>query len=86
MEVGIRELRNGLSRFLKHVQRGERIVVTEHGRPVAQIIPAGVPEPIAKLMADGRVTWSGKPFSAPRRPIKPRPDVPFSQYISEDRS
>lgn len=86
MEVGIRDLKNGLSRYLKRVQRGETIVVTEHGRPVARIIPARVPEPIAKLMAEGRVTWSGKPFSPPRRPIRPRPGPPFSQYITEDRT
>lgn len=86
MEVGIRDLKNGLSRYLKRVRRGETILVTEHGRPVARIIPAGVPEDIARLMAEGRVTWSGRRFRPPKRPIRPRPGPPFSAYISEDRT
>lgn len=85
MEVGVRDLKNGLSGYLKRVQRGETILVTEHGRPVARIIPAAIPQFLSKLMADGRVTWSGKPFSPPPQPVRPRPGPPFSQYISEDR-
>lgn len=85
MEVGVRELKNGLSRYLKRVREGETVVVTDHGRPVARIIPAGIPEHIAALMAEGRVTWSGKAFRAPDHPIRPKPGPPLSQYISEDR-
>jgi prevent-host-death family protein len=85
MEIGVRELKNGLSRYLKRVRRGETIVVTDRGRPVARIIPAGVAEPIARLMAEGRVTWSGKKFKPSTRLIRPRPGYPVSRYISEDR-
>lgn len=38
--VGVRELKNQLSRYLKRVQEGEEIVVTDHGRFVAKSIPA----------------------------------------------
>src|SRR3712207_7594553 len=41
--IGIRELRDGLSKHLADVRRGATITVTDHGTPVACIIPVGVP-------------------------------------------
>ncbi len=37
--VGVRDLKNGLTRYLRQTKRGEEIVVTERGRPVAVIQP-----------------------------------------------
>lgn len=37
--AGIRELKNNLSRFLRRVAAGERILVTAHGRPIAELGP-----------------------------------------------
>lgn len=43
-EVGIRELRQNLSVYVARVKKGERFVVTEHNRPVAELVPpAGEP-------------------------------------------
>ncbi len=81
----MRELKSALSRCLKRVRAGETIVVTDRGQPIARIIPVGIPEGIAKLMAEGRVTWSGRPFRPPKKLVRPRPGPPFSDYISEDR-
>lgn len=39
METGVRELKDNLSRCIRRVEQGERIVVTAHGRPVAELIP-----------------------------------------------
>ena len=53
--VGIRELRQDLSRYLRRVRAGERLVVTERGRPVAVLAPwADEGDPIDRLVADGR--------------------------------
>jgi prevent-host-death family protein len=38
IEVGVRDLKNNLSRYLERVKLGDLIVVTDHGRPVALII------------------------------------------------
>ena len=38
VEVGVRELKNNLSRFLDRVKDGEEVIVTERGRPVARLI------------------------------------------------
>ena len=37
--VGVRELRQNLSVYLKRVEAGETLQVTEHGRPVALLTP-----------------------------------------------
>ena len=39
--VGVRELRQNLSRYLTRVKAGESLVVTERGREVARMIPSG---------------------------------------------
>lgn len=39
--VGVRELRQNLSRYLERVKAGEALVVTERGREVARLLPSG---------------------------------------------
>ncbi len=39
--VGVRELRQNLSRYLDRVKQGEGLVVTERGREVARLVPWG---------------------------------------------
>ena len=56
VEVGVRELKDNLSRYLARVKVGEEVVVTEHGRPVALLVPRSRPDWLAELMAAGRVT------------------------------
>jgi len=40
-EVGAFEAKTHLSRLLQRVAAGERIVITRHGKPVAELIPYG---------------------------------------------
>jgi prevent-host-death family protein len=54
--VGVAELRQNLSVYLRRVERGERLVVTDRNRPVAELGPppasgAG----LDRLIAEGRV-------------------------------
>jgi len=71
--VGVRELKNRLSRYLKRVQEGEEIIVTEHGRSVAKIIPAkssALKRTLGPLVRQGAVRWGGgKPHGSRRRPV-----------------
>lgn len=39
MNIGIRELRDGLSRYLAAVRGGDVVTVTDHGKPVARLVP-----------------------------------------------
>jgi prevent-host-death family protein len=44
-EVGVRELRQEASKILLRVEEGEEIIVTNHGVPVAKLVPiAQTPE------------------------------------------
>ena len=43
--VGVYEAKTNLPRLLQEVRAGERITITRHGVPIAQIIPAEPPEP-----------------------------------------
>ena len=37
-KVGVRELRNNLSKYLERVRGGEEVIVTDRGRPVARVL------------------------------------------------
>ena len=71
--VGVRELKNRLSRYIKRVKAGERLIVTERGEPVAVISPAPqsrVDRSVETLIREGAARWGGgKPRGAahPRR-------------------
>jgi len=76
--VGIRELRQDLSRYLRRVRAGERLIVTERGRPLAVLAPwADEADPIARLIAGGRARrGSGRLLEA----------VPLRRTVSRDAS
>lgn len=53
--VGIRELRQDLSRYLRRVRAGERLVVTERGHPLAVLVPwADHTDVLDQLIASGQ--------------------------------
>lgn len=84
MEVGIRALRADLSRWLKRVEAGEEIVVTDRGRPVAKITPTNGRTKLDELIAAGIV----HPAPRPWRGRLPRPIEgagPVSDIVLEDR-
>ena len=55
--VGVAELRQNLSRYLRRVQRGERLVVTDRNRPVAELGPPTTSgAALDRLLAQGRVS------------------------------
>lgn len=58
VKVGVRELRQNLSRHLARVKDGASLEVTEHGRVVARLSPAGeaVPRAYAALAAERGAT------------------------------
>ncbi len=54
--VTVRELRQNLSVFLRRVERGETLSVTNRGRAVAVLAPLpGASDPIDRLEAEGRI-------------------------------
>lgn len=53
--VGIRELRQQTSALLKRVVAGEVIEVTDHGHPIARLVPLR-PGVLDQLVLEGRAT------------------------------
>ena len=65
MNIGIRELRDTLSRQLAEVRAGHVVTVTDHGQPIARIVPVARPTRLEELRAQGKIT----PATAPRRSL-----------------
>jgi prevent-host-death family protein len=71
--VGIRELKTHLSRHLKRVRAGVRLLVTERGRSIATIAPMEMPADVEwahQLVAEGHARWNGGKPAGARRPAK----------------
>ena len=87
LTVGVRKLKARLSHYLKRVGRGERVVITDRGKPVALISPtASRPEDdrINALLRDGTARWDGKvPRGAEQPPRVIGPSV--GAAVTEDR-
>ncbi len=68
--VGIRELKNNLSRILKLVKDGHVVAVSDRNKRVALLLPVGqrrMDEKIDHLVETGLLSWQGgKPGGAER--------------------
>jgi prevent-host-death family protein len=65
--VGVRELRRDLAAYVRRAERGERVLVTSGGRPVAQLGPIG-PSDGALTLADLAAAGLVEPASRTDRP------------------
>lgn len=85
--VGIRELKTNLSRHLKRVRSGARLLVTEHGRSIATIAPVDGPDVgwVQELIADGIAHWSGGKPTGSRNPVTLSGGRSASSVVIEDR-
>lgn len=71
--VGVAELRQNLSKYLRLISQGERLTVTDRNRPVAEMgPPSSTGEALDRLIAEGRLS----------RPA--RPTVPQSLQLTGD--
>ena len=73
--VGIGELKHRLSEYLGRVKRGERVFVTDRGRPVAVISPPANAEGdgrIDAMLREGVAHWTGGKPRGSTRPTRMR--------------
>jgi prevent-host-death family protein len=82
--VGVGELRQNLSKFLRRVERGERFVVTDRNRPVGELGPlTGAESAVERLVSQGRAT---RPQNAlDFTPVKLAGQYPASEALQEVR-
>lgn len=85
--IGIRELKSTLSECVRQVKSGRTIVVTEHGQPVARIIPEALSlqERVEALRKAGTVAWSGRRLRPAKPAGKVRGDRTIAGLIVENR-
>lgn len=86
--VDIRELKNHLSRHLKRVRSGARLLVADRGRPIATISPVEGPPGTAwanELVAAGRAHWSGGKPTGCGHPAPIQRGRTVSAAVIEDR-
>lgn len=87
IQAGVREMKNRLSEYLRRVRRGEQVVITDRGRPVAALIGLGenaADKAAWELVRRGLGRWSGgkpKGLSEPPK-IAGRP---AEEAVLEDR-
>ena len=82
VEVGVRELRDHLSRYLERVKAGEDLTVTEHGRPIARLVAPREYDRWDELMARGLIRPALEP--ATDIDIESLPEIPgfsLSDYL-----
>ncbi|MGH8542008.1 MAG: type II toxin-antitoxin system Phd/YefM family antitoxin [Stenotrophobium sp.] len=79
----MRALRLELARVLARVKKGERLEITEHGRPVALLVPLPQDSGLERLIAEGRATRPTGDFRKLGPPL-PAPPGWSSQKILDD--
>ncbi len=77
--MGIRELRDSLPAAIRQVRAGLSIEVTDHGHPVARLVPIHVRSAYEQLVVEGRIV----PAEADLLDFKPLPVPPGMPTLSE---
>lgn len=89
--IGSRELKTRLGTYLDRVKRGETLVVTDRGVPVAELRPITtsddpVEAALDRMAAEGLITRATKKGPLSKfKPFRLPPGVSIAKIISEDR-
>ena len=81
--IGIRELRQHASRWVRRAETGESFEVTDRGRPVARLVPPAPEEGIERLRLESRTTPATRDLLELGAPLPPRPGIPLPSEILE---
>lgn len=84
VSVGVKDIKAKLSSYIDRVRRGERVIITEHGKEVAMILRISPERKAIRSLVDaGRAHWSdGKPRGLEGITVR---GVPFSQTVITER-
>jgi len=73
----VRELRQHASRYLREVERGDSIEVTDRGRPVAHLVPVPAASGLDALVASGRLAPATGDLLDLDEPLEPIAGAPL---------
>ncbi|MGI9111755.1 MAG: type II toxin-antitoxin system Phd/YefM family antitoxin [Gaiellaceae bacterium] len=80
--IGIRELRQHASRWVRRAAAGESFEVTDRGRPVARLEPLPPPaRGLESLIAEGRISEAEGDLLAFGPRFEPIPGVPLPSEV-----
>ena len=83
--IGVRELRQNASRWLERVQQGETFEVTNHGVPVARLVPIEEGESIVdRLVREGKATRGTGNYKDLPEPLPAKAGRPLPSEILEE--
>jgi prevent-host-death family protein len=82
--IGIRELRDNLTKTIRRVRAGESFEITHDGEPIALLTPLRDGR-LAQLIAAGEAT-PGKPLDRPLRPLPVTGPMSASEALERDRA
>lgn len=85
MEVGVRELRDNLSRWIGRAKRGQEIVITDRGKPVARLTKVDESPALDRLVARGLVTPARRPKTKIQRKDLIKTKGSVSDLVKEQR-
>lgn len=85
--VGLRDLKNHLSKYMRRVKAGETVIITEHGKPVGQILPIQVDltDRLNALAAAGIIEWNGQSLPPYRPKVENGSNRLLSDLVIESR-
>ncbi len=92
--VGLRELKNGLSRYVREVRTGKTVLVSDRGEVVAELRPTTAPEgplgaypALVELARQGRLRVGAPPRLGvyPRLPPPARRKPSGAELLDRDR-
>jgi prevent-host-death family protein len=85
--IGIRELRQHASVWLKRVQRGDSFEVTDRGRPVALLVPVAEMDELDRLVASADVSPPSVDLLEVVHPLAPKPGIQLpSEMLGQMRA
>ena len=87
LHVGVRDLRQKLSHYLDMARAGQAIAITEHGRVIAQLVPAetDLKGRLEALQAAGLIKWRGSKLAVAKPVARLRGKKQVSDLVSEMR-
>jgi len=86
--VGVKELRDNLSRILKKVESGEIVRVLRHGKGIVEIRPVSTSPELElahRLEARGFLRGGSGRIGPVKSVRNLKPDMPVSDFVIEDR-
>jgi len=85
--IGIRELKSKLSECVREVKRGGTVVVTEHGRAVARLVPEtdSLDDRLEMLKKAGTMLWSGRRLGRATPGVRARGKRTVADILVENR-